>query len=382
MDRAERAVYDEHYCGCCRALRTTYGFAAAFFINYEITFLSLVISAMRSRDEAPGAEDFRCSAFPLRKKKAMVFREPIDSYIASITVKLVESKLRDDVDDEGGFISKAALKLISGMAGKATVNLEASGFPVSLFTEVGAMQRRVERDPGSSLQHLAEPSASLVAEIFRSAASLSGISLESESIFHFGYCLGCAIYIQDAIIDYRRDLRKKRFNALAHARDRGEEREFFNSAAGHLAAVRSFLRENADPGSIRVFDRITASLERSPVSSPGSRDRKRRAAAGNRFRPLSLSFAERGVCICDGCDCGAGSCCGESTCCSESSACCCRESPACCCTDSSCGMICDPCCDCCCLCGHDRGRRAGSKQEPAVPAEPEGEERKTWLDGP
>ena len=58
-------LYRAVYCGLCAAMRRRYGWLAPMFLNYDFTFLALLL--------APPEESFspcrgRCHAKPLRKK--------------------------------------------------------------------------------------------------------------------------------------------------------------------------------------------------------------------------------------------------------------------------------------------------------------------------
>ncbi|MDQ7826430.1 MAG: DUF5685 family protein [Candidatus Eremiobacteraeota bacterium] len=358
LDEGSRSFYNMHYCGCCRALIAELGLSAAFFINYEITFLSLVISAVQGSSAGAGerpVREFRCPVMPLRKKKALDFGERARSYLASVTLLLVESKLRDDGEDEGGVMPGLLLRLISGKARRAAASLKTFDFPLLLFQEYHHRQKHCEQDENSTAEQLADPTASLVAEIFRCSASVCGAPDRGESLYRLGYSVGAFVYLHDAIEDYAADIRRKRFNALSRARAGGDERGFFAARDGHQATMRALLGIIADEQMMRIFEAIIAPRERSArrMESCGAEEQRGR----KKFRPFSLRFAERGACICDGCD--------IAVCCSD------------CCTNSACSAACDSCaccgtfnCDESC-CGNRGGTRGDSAAAP--PAGPDGD---------
>ncbi len=76
----EDTLYRAAYCGLCRCLGKRYGFPARFLVNYDMTFLYLLLSGQEAC--AACAPHF-CPANPL-KKKACVPITPAMEYCAEI----------------------------------------------------------------------------------------------------------------------------------------------------------------------------------------------------------------------------------------------------------------------------------------------------------
>ena len=90
-------LYRATYCGLCRCLRRRYGLIAPLFLNFDFTFLALVLW------EAEGQAEFcrgRCYANPL-VKKTMCMDSPALELAADESVILTWWKLRDSVKDDG-----------------------------------------------------------------------------------------------------------------------------------------------------------------------------------------------------------------------------------------------------------------------------------------
>ena len=90
-------LYRAVYCGLCAAMRRRYGWLAPMFLNYDFTFLALLL--------APPEEAFspcrgRCHANPLRKK-TMYQPTPALDTAADESVVLTWWQLRDKIQDEG-----------------------------------------------------------------------------------------------------------------------------------------------------------------------------------------------------------------------------------------------------------------------------------------
>ena len=112
-------LYRAVYCGLCAAMRRRYGWLAPMFLNYDFTFLALLL--------APPEEAFspcrgRCHANPLRKK-TMYQPTPALDTAADESVVLTWWQLRDRARDDRGW---------KGWTARALARLNGEGVPVVL----------------------------------------------------------------------------------------------------------------------------------------------------------------------------------------------------------------------------------------------------------
>ena len=85
------------YCGLCHRLKQRYGFAARFVLNYDFTFLAMLLSC----DEAAFPHhQKRCAASPFRKKCCISGGEAF-SKAAGYSLILSWWKLQDGITDSG-----------------------------------------------------------------------------------------------------------------------------------------------------------------------------------------------------------------------------------------------------------------------------------------
>ena len=80
----EKERYRAVYCGLCRALGQRHGIAARLSLNYEMTFLILLLSSLYEPPEVYGT--FRCGIHPW--KKSICMTNEITAYAADMTVAL------------------------------------------------------------------------------------------------------------------------------------------------------------------------------------------------------------------------------------------------------------------------------------------------------
>lgn len=88
-------LYQSAYCGLCRTLGKRYGFVARMSLNFDFTFLVMLLMG----DGQPWQrEHHRCPACPTRKKCMVLSHAGMD-WAASATVILTYWKLADDIAD-------------------------------------------------------------------------------------------------------------------------------------------------------------------------------------------------------------------------------------------------------------------------------------------
>ena len=90
-------LYRATYCGLCRSLRRRYGPAAPMFLNYDFTFLALLLWQPEERFQPCQG---RCHANPLVKKD-MCPDSPALELAADESIILTYWKLTDSIQDDG-----------------------------------------------------------------------------------------------------------------------------------------------------------------------------------------------------------------------------------------------------------------------------------------
>ncbi len=198
-------LYRATYCGLCRCLRRRYGLLAPMFLNYDFTFLALLLW--------PPETDFptcygRCQANPLRKEP-MCLDSPALEQAADESIILAWWKLNDNVQDNG---------LLRGFPYRA---LLAGLYPA--YRKAARLRPAFDRTAQQNLQALAQleaegcPSmdraADAFAKLLQAAAPQEGT--RSRVLSQLLYHLGRWIYLLDARDDLAEDLSVGRYNAVA-----------------------------------------------------------------------------------------------------------------------------------------------------------------------
>ncbi|MDO4730832.1 MAG: DUF5685 family protein, partial [Clostridia bacterium] len=153
----EYEQYKSIYCGLCRNLGREYGLTARMFLNYDVTFLTLLCIALEDKEQK--YENKRCVVNPFKKCNYCLDNQKSYSFTAAVSVFLVYYKLKDNMLDHKGvkkFIYKIALKFFSGNFKKACRN-----FPdlAKIFNQYFENQNKMELNNKVDIDMSSKPTA-------------------------------------------------------------------------------------------------------------------------------------------------------------------------------------------------------------------------------
>ena len=102
LTEEEKARYKAVYCGLCRALNEMYGLAGRMGLNYDMTFLIILLDSLYEPQEQ--TKDAFCPPHPVKKHRET--KSEFTDYAADMTVALTYYKALDDWMDEGSKTGK------------------------------------------------------------------------------------------------------------------------------------------------------------------------------------------------------------------------------------------------------------------------------------
>ena len=197
-------LYRATYCGLCRCLRRRYGLIAPMFLNFDFTFLALVLWEGEERWKPCRG---RCHANPL-VKKTMCVQSPALELAADESIVLAWWKLRDSVQDEGFFGGLPARALSLVLAG--SYRKAARRVPDFDRTVQGCLKELAALE-GENCPSL-DRTADTFARLLRSAAPAEGE--RGRVLGQLLYHLGRWIYLADARDDLEEDRSAGRYNPV------------------------------------------------------------------------------------------------------------------------------------------------------------------------
>ena len=207
----EYDYYKGYYCGLCKYLKENHGEISRLSLNYDITFLIVILTALYKVESKVTEE--RCIANPLKKKMRIV--NEITEYAASMNILLSYYKLEDNLYDDNGIKDKLAYELYKGKLKKAYEKYPQKAEYIK--QQLGNL-RELEKQESKSIDKVSNTFGNLMGEIF-----VYKKDEYEQNLRNIGFNLGKYIYILDAYEDLEEDNKKGRYNPFIDYIDKKEE---------------------------------------------------------------------------------------------------------------------------------------------------------------
>ena len=209
LDKAQQTRYSAVYCGICRNIRLSASQPARLGLQYDMTFLALLLMSLYEPEETVGKH--ACMIHPLRRWTDNEYIR----YAADMNILLAYYKCVDDQQDEGSFAAKA----MAGFFGKALPEIQQRYPRQCRAVEDGIAQlNRLEAAGCDNPDEAAGCFGRLMGQLF-----VYREDMWSQTLYRLGFSLGRFIYLADAAVDYRRDKKKNRYNPFLAA---GQEEDY------------------------------------------------------------------------------------------------------------------------------------------------------------
>ena len=198
--------YKAVYCGLCRTMGKRYGFLTRFTLNYDFTFLVMVLAY---GIEPCKMKHCRCPAHPFRKRKTC-YEMPALEIAADESIILSYQKLRDDALDRG-FIGGVPARL-AAFALKSAYRKAASACPEFDVEVTKCLNElhELEREKSASLDRPADT----FARILQATAPDTGNETRNRALSQMLYHVGRWIYLIDAWDDLEKDIKSGLYNPI------------------------------------------------------------------------------------------------------------------------------------------------------------------------
>lgn len=200
LEQAQLDRYKSVYCGLCRTLRQRHGLGAGLTLNYDLTFLILLLSSLYEPEEESGEE--KCIRHPAAPQKWV--KNEISDYAADLNVMLAYLKCLDNWSDDGSLASLAESKLLKKSSEKCSTL-----YPRQYEMMKSAMERIWELEKNGIED--ADAAASAFGD-FMAEALVYRDDRWSGDLRTMGASLGKFIYVMDAVIDLDGDTVHGRYN--------------------------------------------------------------------------------------------------------------------------------------------------------------------------
>ena len=207
LNAHDEELFQAVYCGLCHELGRKYGFSARFVLNFDFTFLAILLS----KTQEPECSACRCVAHPCKARCVMAHTASLE-VAADHSIVLAWWQLRDHIKDHGLLKSLpyrlAALFLRSAYRKASRCVPEFDASVQRHLSDLAAC----EREHCASLDQAAEPFAALMADI----AAVAPDELHRRVMDEIFYHLGRWIYLVDAADDLKKDFEAGCYNPLRY----------------------------------------------------------------------------------------------------------------------------------------------------------------------
>lgn len=205
LTEEERQTFRAAYCGLCHALGRRYGAAGRMILNYDLTFLAMILSEGGSTCEK------RCIAHPLRKRRCACGDAAMDT-AADMSVILTWWQIQDGIADHGFFgglkYRAAALALRRAYRKARQRQPQFDADTQAHLTALAALER-------AKCPSLDEP-ADAFAALLAGAAEEEPDPVRRRVLEQLLYHLGRWIYLVDAADDLKKDVKSGSYNPLVY----------------------------------------------------------------------------------------------------------------------------------------------------------------------
>ena len=203
--------YRGYYCGLCKCLKDNHGEISRLSLNYDITFLVLVLTSVYKPKSKVIEEG--CITNPFKKKKKII--NEITEYAASMNVLLAYYKLEDNLKDDKGLKDIISYNLYKN---KLKIAYEKYPKKAEIIKEQLDILYNLEMQKNTNIDLVSNTFGNLMSEIF----AYKQDEYESE-LRRIGFNIGKYIYLLDAYEDLDKDYKKGRYNPFIDYIDKKEE---------------------------------------------------------------------------------------------------------------------------------------------------------------
>lgn len=190
--------YKNYYCGTCFALEHNYGHTSRLLLSYDITLVALILMC----HPKPLQDKYNC--FGQCSEKRCVFCDDVWKQVAAMNILLVNEKLKDDINDDGSIKAKLVKIVLDGKIRKAEREYPDMADKITKgYEEMYILEKQ-----NSDIHQIEDRFALMMVNALDVCKPLT--EWEKKYIS----CVAKWIYYIDALDDYEKDFKKRKFNAL------------------------------------------------------------------------------------------------------------------------------------------------------------------------
>ncbi len=217
LTEEELSRYKAAYCGLCRALQERHGELARLTLNYDMTFLVLLLQSLYEPEERAGKD--ACLPHPLETRAWQ--RSEVTDYAADMNIALAYLKCLDDWEDDGSLAALGRAKALERAYEKVCRDYprQCEGMRLAL-RDLSELEKAGSEDPDAAAGSFGR----LLAEVF-----IWREDRWSDTLRRMGDALGRTLYVMDACMDLAADAARGRYNPFRRSYGLADEGDRFRS---------------------------------------------------------------------------------------------------------------------------------------------------------
>ena len=206
LPQEETERFRRIYCGLCHTLGHRYGTAARFILNYDFTYLAILLSGVEEGE----SRSARCFASPVRRREYLVSDGAME-LAADESVILAYWQMRDGVEDHDWLhgLKYRGLSAVLEPAYRKAAKL-CPGFDESTRTQLRLLSD-LEKENCASMDRAADAFAVLLGAAAREVDDPIRQRVLEQILYH----LGRWVYLVDAADDLKKDAASGNYNPVA-----------------------------------------------------------------------------------------------------------------------------------------------------------------------
>lgn len=264
-------AYKNYYCGTCFALQYGYGQVSRFLLSYDVALLGILARC----HENPLRDCYHCHGD--RDEKSCHFSKERWNQLAALNILLVNEKLKDDINDDHSLKAGLVQFLLSSKIQRTQNRYPQMAEAVAKgYEDIYELEKRK-----SGVRKIGECFADMMESAMSACTPLKEWEIQ--------YLRGISrwIYYIDALEDYEKDWKEKKFNPLR----REDAPTFYEYLRCYMNTVYSDLQSLYEPimkvletmPKETVEDRLLISMIRDNIPYTTSR-----ILSGKRLRKIKV----------------------------------------------------------------------------------------------
>lgn len=205
--------YKALYCGLCHGLKKNYGYRGIACLNYEVTFLLLLIISASEKESV--IFHGSCCLTPFVRVPFIDYLSREVKTSADISILVSGFEIKDNINDGGVFIWKIFDRLLSKL--NETATNEISEFEASIKNKLNTFYN-LENNKSDNIDDILCACGDIV-EKFVAPLLPAVDGPVAEIISMIANYIGQWIYLVDACDDLQKDISTDNFNPLRHLYD-------------------------------------------------------------------------------------------------------------------------------------------------------------------